>query len=139
MIEEESGSELERAPDWLQAIDALNAELGDEFDLTELQVDDQLRVTTGSTVYTFRIVDPKMRDVTVEADRENRPSGRARIMGCVFGMGSSIKPDHLFCGGNLEFTHKEGKRTHTTTAIRKVEWMRVEREGISNIEQGTEE
>lgn len=123
-----AGSAGVKAPDWLKAVDAANAATGDQFDLRQLEASDHLRVTSSHTVYTFRIVDPVMRDVVVESNREDRPSGPARIMGCTFGLSSSIKPDHLFCGGNLEFTHQNGERIHTTTAIRKVEWLRVTRD-----------
>jgi hypothetical protein len=116
-------------PDWLSAVDACNARVGDEFDLCQLAVGDVLRVATAKSSYTFRIVDPVMRDVLIESSRPDRPSGPGRIMGCTFGLSSSIKPDHLFCGGNLEFTHTNGERTHTTTAIRAIEWLRVRPDG----------
>lgn len=114
-----------RAPDWLKAIVLASEEAGDEFDLTTLQAGDWLRVTTLHTVYTLRIVDPVTRDVLLSTDRADRPAGPARLMGCTFGLSSTIKPDHLFCGGNLEYTHDGGERIHTTTAIRQVEWLRV--------------
>jgi len=115
-----------RAPDWLKALVLASEESGDEFDLTTLQAGDMLRVTTLHTVYTLRVVDPVTRDVILSTDRADRPAGPARLMGCTFGLSSTIKPDHLFCGGNLEFTHDEGERIHTTTAIEKVEWLRVD-------------
>lgn len=114
-----------RGPDYLKVLDAVNAAAGDEFDLTQLQPNDRLRIVTDKTTYTFRIVDPVMRDAVVESNRPERSYGPCRIMGCTMGLGSSIKPNHLFCGGNLEFTHKAGERTHTTTAIRAIEWLRV--------------
>jgi len=113
-----------RAPDWLKAVDAMNEAAGDEFDLTQLQSGDLLRVTTAKSAYTFRILDPVMRDAVVESDRPGRNYGPCRIMGCTFGLSSTIKPNHLFCGGNLQFTHTKGERTHTTTAIRAIEWLR---------------
>jgi hypothetical protein len=116
-----------RAPDWLKAVDAMNAAAGEEFDLTQLQAGDLLRVTTAKSMYTFRILDPVMRDAVVEGDRPGRNYGPCRIMGCTFGLSSTIKPNHLFCGGNLQFTHTQGERTHTTTAIRAIEWLRSRR------------
>jgi hypothetical protein len=115
---------LVRGPDWLKAVDAMNDAAGDEFDLTQIQAGDLLRVTTAKSTYTFRIIDPLMRDAVVECDRPGRNYGPCRIMGCTFGLSSSIKPNHLFCGGNLEFTHTKGERTHTTTAIRAIQWVR---------------
>jgi hypothetical protein len=114
-----------RGPDYLKVLDAVNAAAGDEFDLTQLQAGDRLRIVTDKTIYTFRIVDPVMRDAVVESNRPERSYGPCRIMGCTIGLSSSIKPNHLFCGGNLEFTHKAGERTHTTTAIRAIEWLRI--------------
>lgn len=112
------------APDYLKVLAAMTATSGDEFDLSQLLAGDRLRISTDKTTYLFRIVDPLMRDAVVESDRLDRPSGPCRIMGCTIGMSSSIKPNHLFCGGNLRFTHSAGERTHTTTAIRSIEWLR---------------
>jgi hypothetical protein len=114
-----------RGPDYLKALEAVNGAAGDEFDLTQLQPNDRLRIVTDKTIYTFRIVDPVMRDAVVESNRPESSYGPCRIMGCTMGLSSSIKPNHLFCGGNLEFTHKAGERTRTTTAIRVIEWLRV--------------
>lgn len=116
---------LVRGPDYLKVLDAVNAAAGDGFDLTQIQAGDRIRVVTNKTIYTFRIVDPIMRDAVVESNRPERSYGPCRIMGCTIGLSSSIKPNHLFCGGNLEFTHTSGERTHTTTAIRAIEWLRI--------------
>ncbi len=124
-----------RAPDYLKVLAAVNATCGAEFDLRTLQAGDVLRITTEKTVYTFRMLDPKMRDALVESDRPERSYGPCRIMGCTIGMSSSIKPNHLHCGGNLEFTHQDGERVHTTTAIRAIEVLHVapgEERGASN-------
>jgi len=47
-------------------------------------------------------------------------------MGCTFGRSSSIKPDHLFCGGNLELSYrlKGTAMTHRTTAIKEIHLRR---------------
>jgi hypothetical protein len=47
-------------------------------------------------------------------------------MGCTFGRSSSIKPDHLFCGGNLELGYrlKGAAMTHRTTAIKEIHLRR---------------
>lgn len=114
-----------RGPDWLKAVAMIGSAAGQEFDLTQIHAGDLLRVSTAQTIYVFKIVDPVMRDALVLANREGRPQGACRIMGCTYGRSRSIKPDHLFYGGNLEFTHAEGIRTHTTTAIRAIEWLHV--------------
>lgn len=115
-------------PDYLKVLNAVSASAGDEFDLTQIQAGDRIRIVTDKTIYSFRIVDPVMRVAVVESNRAERSYGPCRIMGCTIGLSSSIKPDHLFCGGNLEFTHKGGERTHTTTTIRAIEWLRVKSE-----------
>ncbi len=112
------------APDYLQVLsDSCNTS-GDEFDLTQLQAGDRLRIATNKTTYVFLILDPVMRDAVVESDRTDRPCGPCRIMGCTIGLSSSIKPNHLFCGGNLLFTHSGGERSHTTTTIQSIVWLR---------------
>jgi hypothetical protein len=47
-------------------------------------------------------------------------------MGCTFGLSSSIKPDHLFCGGNLELSYQldGAPMTHTTTTIKEIHLRR---------------
>lgn len=114
-----------RGPDYLKILAAVDAAAGDMFDLHQLAAGDLLRIVTARTTYVFRVLDPKMRDCVVESDRPGRPTGPARIMGCTIGLSSTIKPWHLFCGGNLEFTHSNGERVHTTTAIRAIEWVRA--------------
>jgi hypothetical protein len=83
-----------------------------------------LKVVTQHTDYLFGIVDG--RDADLECSRADRPSGRVKIMGCTFGKSSSIKPDYLFCGGNLEFTYElDGvAMVHKTTAIKAIYWRR---------------
>ncbi len=108
---------METPPDWLKVIADYTERDGPELDLTLLLPQDRLVVTTRHTHYAFVIVED--RDADLETNRPDRPSGRVRLMGCTFGDSSSIKPDHLFCGGNLEFTYdRDGVRiTHLTTAI----------------------
>jgi hypothetical protein len=64
----------------------------------------------------------KNRDAILACPQPGRPEGRVRIMGCTFGRSSSIKPDHLFCGGNLELSYrlKGVAMTHRTTAIKEI-------------------
>ena len=94
----------------------------EEFDLRQLQPGDLLRVVTGHTRYDLLSI--AGRDAQLTTDHPNRPSGKVKIMGCTFGQSSSIKPDHLFCGGSLEFTFEEGRMTHLTTAIKEIHWLR---------------
>ena len=85
---------------------------------------DLLRVGTRNTIYTLRLLDDRSADL--QTDRPDRPAGRVKIMGCTFGLSTTISPDHLFCGGSLEFTFQaDGHRmTHTTSAIkRSIQWI----------------
>jgi hypothetical protein len=59
-------------------------------------------------------------EAVVSSDDPKAPSGPVRIMGCSFGLSSSIRPDAFFCGGNLEFTHSNGEKTWTTSPIREI-------------------
>lgn len=101
--------------------------LGDHFDLQQLAARDELKVVTNHTEYVFKIVDSRTADLT--SSRFDRPRARVKIMGCTFGESSSIKPDHLFCGGNLEFIYElDGvSMTHKTTAIKAIYWRREAR------------
>ncbi len=93
-----------------------------EFDLRQLEPGDLLRIVTAHTRYELVLIAGRFADMTT--DRPNRPAGKVSIMGCTFGKSSSIKPDHLFCGGSLEFTFDEGRMTHLTTAIKEIHWLR---------------
>lgn len=107
--------------DWLHFIKSKSGKLGHEVNLSELRAGDVLKVVTANSEYVFTIV--KGREADLACAKPGRPAGRVRIMGCGFGRSSSIKPDHLFCGGNLELSYKrEGGAlmTHRTTAISKI-------------------
>ena len=110
--------------DWLTRLQEHGANEHAELDLQELRPGDLLHVGTLNTLYTFRIREDRFADMIT--DRPNRPAGRVKIMGCTFGLSTTISPDHLFCGGNLEFTfHRDGMRmTHTTSAIRRLQSVR---------------
>jgi len=103
---------------------ATEEQIGDEFDLTQLAAGDELIVTTRHTEYSFKIISDRV--ATLNCSRPDRPHAQVQIMGCTFGRSSSIKPDHLFCGGNLEFTYEtDGRRmVHKTTAIKAIYWRR---------------
>jgi hypothetical protein len=110
--------------DWVQYLKLNEGKIGDELDLSQLQPRDLLTIVTLNSEYLFTIV--KGREATLVCSRPGRPAGLVAIRGCTFGHSSSIKPDHLFCGGNLEFTYQlDGtSMTHKTTAIRSIGWRR---------------
>ena len=111
--------------DWLARLKQHASSEAAELDLTELRPGDVLRVGTRNTLYTLKLID-EQRFAELQTDHPNRPAGKVKIMGCTFGLSSTISPNHLFCGGNLEFSfHQEGVRmTHTTGAIRRIECVR---------------
>lgn len=110
--------------DWVQYLRSNEGKLGDELELAELQPGDLLRIVTLNSEYILTIV--QGRDATVVCNQPGKPAGAVSIMGCTFGLSSSIKPDHLFCGGNLELSYQvEGvAMTHTTTAIKEIHLRR---------------
>lgn len=110
--------------DWLLYLKSDGAKNGDEFDLSQLSPGDVLKIVTQQTDYSLTIL--AGRAANLVCSRLDRPQGRVELMGCTFGLSSSIKPDHLFCGGSLEFTYElDGvSMTHTTTAIREIFWRR---------------
>ena len=111
--------------DWIRFVKSTQSNIGDEFDLSSLEPGDLLKVITRNSEYILKIV--KRREADLSCARPGRPRGRVRIMGCTFGRSSSIKPDHLFCGGNLELSYrlKGEAMTHRTTAIREIQLRRV--------------
>lgn len=106
---------MEDAKDWLAVLQKHVGDGAPELDLGELLPGDQLRVVTKNT--TYDLVLEENRFARLSTNRPNRPSGRVRLMGCTFGLSSSIKPNHLFCGGSLEFTFDEGEMIHNTSPI----------------------
>jgi hypothetical protein len=110
--------------DWVQYLRSKEGKLGDELELAQLQSGDVLRIVTLNSEYILTVV--KGRDATLVCPQPGRPSGPVSIKGCTFGLSSSIKPDHLFCGGNLELGYQvEGvPMTHTTTAIKEIRLRR---------------
>jgi hypothetical protein len=110
--------------DWLRYVKSTKGKLGDELDLSELKPGDLLKVVTRNSEYLLTVL--KGRDAILTCPQPGRPEGRVRIMGCTFGRSSSIKPDHLFCGGNLELRYRLAgeSMTHTTTAIKEIHLRR---------------
>jgi hypothetical protein len=113
--------------DWVQYLRSNEGKLGDELELSQLQPGDLLRIVTLHSEYSLTIV--KGREATLVCPQPGRPDGLVSIMGCTFGHSSSIKPDHLFCGGNLELSYqlKGASMTHTTTAIKEIHFRREKR------------
>lgn len=108
--------------DWLDHLKNHAQSAGEELDLEALQPGDLLQVITLHTTYAFKIL--QGRDAELATDRPDRPSGPVRIQGCTFGASTTIKPGHLFCGGNLEFQYQNGERIQTTTAIKEIRLVR---------------
>jgi hypothetical protein len=113
--------------DWVQYLRSNEGKLGEELELAQLQPGDLLRLVTLNSEYFLTIVQD--REATLVCPQPGRPGGLVSIMGCTLGLSSSIKPDHLFCGGNLELSYKlEGRSmTHTTTAIKEIHLQRQRR------------
>jgi hypothetical protein len=108
--------------DWRSVLQAHVEGDGQRFDLNTVLPGDVLRVVTRHTVYVFAMTGK--REGELRTDRADRPAGSVQIVGCTFGLSSTISPDLLFCGGNLEFRHDAGTLTCTTTAIRAIQHVR---------------
>ncbi len=93
-----------------------------EVDLADLRPGDRLVVETLHTRYGFEWRADGT--VVLATNRQDRPSGTVVIHGCTFGRSTTIKPNALFCGGNLEFVSAGGSMRHTTTAIRSLVLLR---------------
>jgi hypothetical protein len=113
------------APDWMAHLQRMQGV--EKFSLAGICTGDVLLVATDNTRYRIEVRDAAIRKVWVLADREDRPSGDMTLHGCTFGASSTIAPEHLFCGGNLElgFLSPDGTRgKHTTSQIHKVVHVR---------------
>jgi hypothetical protein len=112
--------------DIIAYLKATEEKVGDQFELEQMKAGDELRVATQHTDYVFAMQNDRTADLT--CSRFDRPHARVKLMGCTFGQSSSIKPDHLFCGGNLEFTYElDGvPMTHRTTAIKAIYLRRTQ-------------
>ena len=111
--------------DWLRYLKSKAGTLGHELDLSELRPGDVLKVVTRHADYVLTMA--KGRNADLSCSQPNRPAGPVKILGCTFGQSSSIKPDHLFCGGNLELSYRvEGAAmTHRTTTIKEIQLRRI--------------
>ena len=106
--------------DWLKFLK--EADFGDRLDVSSLKAGDVILVATEHTHYRLEVTDARELMVKVSSDRPDRPDREMRLMGCTIGASSSISPDSLFCGGNLEMNWNEDGELHTftTTSIQKL-------------------
>ena len=72
-------------------------------------------VKTRNTLYLFEWKTSGL--IELRTNNPATPSGPVQIMGCTFGHSSSIRPDFLTCGNNLELTYNDAHRTWTTSPI----------------------
>jgi hypothetical protein len=121
---ETSATQSTSMNDLVQYLKSNEGKLGDELQLAQLQPGDLLRIVTLNSEYFLTIVNGL--DASLVCPQPGRPAGLVSIMGCTFGLSSSIRPDHLFCGGNLELRYQvDGVSvTHTTTAIKEIHLQR---------------
>jgi len=113
-----------RPSDWEAVLRRHEAADVPEVELPRLKPGDRLLVLTQHTAYSLVIRGNGEADLTT--NRPDRPAGRVLIHGCTFGASSSIKPDHVFCGGNLEFSRGEKGEVVTTTAIRTLQLIQAD-------------
>lgn len=114
-----------QAADWLTAIKRRRAAEGDVLEMAELRAGDQVQVMTRHTLYEFVFIDGAAGTAVLRTNREDRPMGEVKVMGCAYGAGSTIAPGRLFNGGSLEYTSQAGCKVHRTTAIA---WIRLLRQ-----------
>lgn len=112
--------------DWLTFLKEQAGKSCPEVNLRHVRPRDRLLIVTRNTRYLLEMLEA--REAIVSTDRMDRPAGKVRIMGCTFGLSSTIKPDHLFCGGSLEFTFDAGKMRHTTSTVAEIHWLHSEPE-----------
>jgi hypothetical protein len=120
----------EVAQDWKSFLESLPEPSEKELTLADLATGDRVIIKTRNTVYLFTWKSADLADL--RSNKAKAPSGPVRIMGCSFGLSSSIRPDALFCGGNLEFTHSKGEKTWTTSPIEEIHLLHQ-----SNIQPST--
>jgi hypothetical protein len=101
--------------DWASFVRSLPKSFEKELDLGAVAPGDRILVKTRNTLYLFTWKGGYQAEL--RTNKRKTPGGLVQIMGCSFGLSSSIRPDALFCGGNLEFTHEEGEKTWTTSKI----------------------
>lgn len=107
---------LPSAPDWEAFLRAAEHSSLPAVNLKDRKGGDQLLVVTAHTCYRFQFTSSSQAELST--NRADRPTGLVRLNGCTFGASATIKPDQVFCGGNLEFTLQESQMLFTTTQIR---------------------
>jgi hypothetical protein len=111
----------EQSPDWQAFLAGHAAVKQDEISLATVEPGDRILVKTRNTHYLLAWRNADLAELQSSSPRA--PSGPVRIMGCSFGLSSSIRPDALFCGGNLEFTYADGEKRWTTSAIEEIQLL----------------
>ncbi len=106
-------------PDWESFLRQHEKDSLTELELATLRLGDRVLVLTKQTAY--MLVVRSSTEAVLTTNRADRPSGIITINGCTFGASSSIKPGHLFCGGNLEFRSNDTRTVYTTTEIRAIQ------------------
>jgi len=106
-------------PDWELFLRQHEKDSLAELELRTLRPGDRVLVLTQQTAHTLILRTDTEAELTT--NRADRPSGIVTINGCTFGASSSIKPGHLFCGGNLEFRSGHSRTVYTTTEIRAIQ------------------
>ncbi len=106
-------------PDWAAFLKAAEDSSLPEVNLATLKAGDQLSVVTLNTCYIFKITSSGRAELST--NRADRPAGSVQLNGCTFGASATIKPDRVFCGGNLEFTVQSEQTIFTTTRIRAIQ------------------
>jgi hypothetical protein len=104
--------------DWKAFLKSLPESSQTELDLAAIADGDRVLIKTRNTLYLFTWKGADTAELRTNSRKA--PSGPVRIMGCSFGLSSSIRPETLFCGGNLELTHSQGEKTWTTSTIREI-------------------
>jgi hypothetical protein len=111
----------ELSPDWQSFLASHASVKQDEISLSSVEPGDRILVKTRNTHYLLSWQSADHSELRTNSSRA--PSGLVRIMGCSFGLSSSIRPDALFCGGNLELTYADGEKRWTTSAIEEIQLL----------------
>ena len=107
--------------DWKSFVQSLAKDSLPEVELRKMKSGDCVLLKTRNTFY---LLEWKTDDlVELRSNKAKAPSGPVQIMGCTFGQSSSIRPDLLTCGANLELTYNNGHRTWTTSVIDEIHYL----------------
>jgi len=113
--------EQSASPDIVAFLQEVEKWIGDELDLSLIKEGDRVLVRTRNTSYLLHMTGTH--SARLVTDRPDRPGGNAKIKGCAFGHSRMIKPGHLFCGGNMEFTLEQSRQTFLTSPIQAIQWI----------------